>query len=79
MDRTRVIFIVIILLAVCTVGAFFGYQYVADLVGQSPSILETEGNETAVDLPRNAVLVTVASSNTKEVWLDQITAEFNAA
>lgn len=79
MDRTRIVFVVIILLAVCAVGAFFGYQYVADLVGQSTVGSETDGEETAVNLPPDGVLVTLASSNTKENWLDQITAEFNTA
>jgi Ca-activated chloride channel family protein len=79
MDRTRIVFIVIILLALCTVGAFFGFQYVSNLVDRSDTVTIDEGSETAVDLPKDAVLVTLASSNTKEVWLDQITAEFNAA
>ncbi|MCB9423252.1 MAG: substrate-binding domain-containing protein [Ardenticatenaceae bacterium] len=79
MDRTRIIFITIILLAVCIVGAFFGYQFISDLANPSDTASIDESSETAVDLPKDAVLVTLASSNTKEAWLDQITAEFNAA
>ena len=79
MDRTRVIFIAIILIAVCLIGGVIGYQFFSDLLGQSTATRETETNETAVELPANAVLVTLASSNTKRDWLDQIAAEFNAA
>jgi ABC-type sulfate transport system substrate-binding protein len=79
MDRTRIIFVVIILLAVCAVGAFFGFQYISDLTGQPDTAARNDDTVTAVDLPRDAVLVTLASSNTKRAWLDQVTAEFNAA
>jgi Ca-activated chloride channel family protein len=79
MDRTRIIFVVIILLAVCAVGAFFGFQYISDLTGQPDTAARNDEGVTAVDLPRDAVLVTLASSNTKKAWLDQVTAEFNAA
>ncbi|MCP4416480.1 MAG: solute-binding protein, partial [Chloroflexi bacterium] len=77
MDRTRTIFVVIILLTVCIIGGVVGYQYFSDFLTESSTDSETD--EPAIEVPDNAVLVTMASSNTKRGWLDQITADFNAA
>lgn len=74
MDRTRVVFIGIILAAVCLVGAMIAYQFVSNLTTADP-----EQSTPAVEVPAGGVLVSLASSNTKENWLNQMVAEFNAA
>jgi Ca-activated chloride channel family protein len=79
MDRTRTIFIGIILLTACIIAGVVGYQFFSNLLGGSTAGRETRENETAVTLPNDAILVTMASSNTKRGWLDQIAADFNAA
>ena len=75
MNRTRWVFIAIITIAILIVfGALF-----AQLID---NLLEQDGNaegEAATALPSDAVLVTVASSNTKRNWLDQVVEDFNAA
>lgn len=74
MDRTRVVFLGIILAAVCLIGAMFAYQFVSNLTSSDDA--ETT---PAVDVPAGGVLVTLASSNTKQNWLNHVMAEFNAA
>ncbi|MCA9931147.1 MAG: VWA domain-containing protein [Anaerolineales bacterium] len=73
MDRTRLIFVGIMLTTAVLVLGLVGYQLFSNSDGGSSS---SEAEPTSI--PRNSVLVTLASSNTKESWLDQITAQFNA-
>ncbi len=73
MDRTRLIFVGIMLVTAVLVLGIIGYQFFSDSDGDSAS---SEAAPTSI--PRNSVLVTLASSNTKESWLDQVTAQFNA-
>jgi len=75
MNRTRWVFIVIITVAILIV---FGVL-IAQLIN---NLLDQDGNaegEAATTLPSDAVLVTIASSNTKRNWLDQVVEDFNAA
>lgn len=74
MDRTRVVFLGIILAAVCLIGAMVAYQFVSNLATSD------DGETTpAIDVPAGGILVTLASSNTKENWLNHVVAEFNVA
>ena len=75
MDRTRIIFITIIGLGLCIVGGIIASSFVSQLTSG-----QNGGDEgTQIEVPAGSVLVTLASSNTKRNWLDQVTAEFNAA
>lgn len=81
MDRTRIIFVGIVLAALCAVGALIGVQFINNLmedtaVGQAA---DSTPAEPQVEVPAGGVLVSVASSNTKENWMDQVVAQFNAA
>ncbi|MGD8805674.1 MAG: substrate-binding domain-containing protein [Chloroflexota bacterium] len=72
MNRTRVVFVTIISLTLLIIlGAVL-----AQIIGGNESGVE---DEAATPLPPDTVLVTLASSNTKESWLDQVVAQFNAA
>lgn len=75
MNRTRVVFVVIILMAVFIIfGALF-VQLIGNLVDGGSSAQ----SEEPTPLPAGTVLVSVASSNTKQNWMDQIVEQFNAA
>lgn len=75
MDRTRVIFLTIIGLGLCIAAGIAAYTYISPASNDQDSSNEN----TQIELPPGSVLVSVASSNTKRNWLDQVTAEFNAA
>ncbi|HRQ40982.1 MAG TPA: substrate-binding domain-containing protein [Chloroflexota bacterium] len=80
MDRTRVIFVVIVVVALCIVGVMVGVQVIGSLVeGVTTSQTGAETREPQVEVPAGGVLVTVESSNTKEAWMKQMEADFNAA
>ncbi|RMF36451.1 MAG: VWA domain-containing protein [Chloroflexi bacterium] len=73
MNRTRLIFFVIILVAFFIVGAGLlmrGLQRVAGPTGTG---------EVGTPLPRDAVVVSIQSSNTKQDWMNQVVESFNAA
>lgn len=72
MNRTRVVFVTIISLTILIIlGAVL-----AQLINGDAS---NAGDDAPTPLPADTVLVTLASSNTKESWLDQVVAQFNAA
>jgi Ca-activated chloride channel family protein len=75
MDRTRIIFITIIGLGLCIVGGIIAFSFVSQFSGGQNG----DGDGSQIEVPSGSVLVTLASSNTKRNWLDQVTAEFNAA
>lgn len=68
MNRTRVIFVVIILIATAIIGT-------AALLS---TIDLTDSGSDQADVPADAILVWVASSNTKEIWMDRMVEQFNA-
>ena len=74
MNRTRVVFILIISLAVLIIFGAVLAQIFSGLTGDEGS---TE-NAAPTSLPADTVLVTLASSNTKRNWLDQVVEQFNA-
>jgi Ca-activated chloride channel homolog len=80
MSRTRIVFIAIIAVTACIIGGALIFQFINNNAAESQT---SSGEETAdqeeIALPEGAVLVTLASSNTKENWLDQVTAVFNQA
>ncbi|MCB8920424.1 MAG: VWA domain-containing protein [Ardenticatenaceae bacterium] len=76
MSRTRVIFAAIILVTVCAISGIALVQFFNGR-GEGGVLGEENGQPTAV--PEGTVLVTLASSNTKQNWLDQVVANFNAA
>ncbi len=71
MQRARVIFIVIILVALTIVGAGLVMQAI-NRVGESST-----GSLDDTPVPAGAVVVEIHSSNTKQDWLDQVVASFN--
>jgi len=72
MNRTRIVFVTIISLTILIIlGAVL-----AQLISGDANIA---GDEAPTPLPADTVLVTLASSNTKESWLDQVVARFNDA
>ncbi|GIK56388.1 MAG: solute-binding protein [Chloroflexi bacterium] len=80
MDRTRIIFVVIVVIALCIVGVMVGVQVIGNLVeGANTSQTDAETRAPQVDVPAGGILVTVESSNTKEAWMKQMEADFNAA
>ena len=79
MDRTRLIFLLIVAAALIVACGVVGYQMLPGLMDDNPiSEIESSSETNASPIPRDSVLVTLASSNTKENWLDQIVAQFNA-
>jgi len=69
MDRTRVIFLAIIIVALLIVG-------VGSIVRLISSSFGTATDEVT-PIPKNAIVVEIHSSNTKEDWMDQVVASFN--
>ncbi len=73
MNRARIIFVAIILVAILIVGA----GLLAQTLGRLSQDDETP-SPPAPTLPAGAVVVEIHSSNTKEDWMNQIVAAFNA-
>jgi Ca-activated chloride channel family protein len=69
MDRTRVIFILIIVVAVLIVGIGGVLRLISSNFGSDSA----EGTP----IPADAVVVEIHSSNTKEDWMNQVVASFN--
>jgi Ca-activated chloride channel family protein len=82
MNRTRVVFVIIITIALLIVGAGLTARILQQLV-PSPTMPSADGkmapSSSGTPLPKGAVEVTIQSSNTKQDWLDQIVTSFNAA
>jgi len=71
MNRTRVVFVLIILGALLIVCLAFLLQALSDLGAEDETVSGTP-------LPAGAVVVEIHSSNTKQDWMDQVVASFNA-
>jgi Ca-activated chloride channel family protein len=69
MDRTRVVFLVIIVVAILIVGIGLTVRLIDSIIGPD--------TEQGTPLPANAVVLEVHSSNTKEDWMDQVISTFN--
>ncbi|MCB9006862.1 MAG: VWA domain-containing protein [Ardenticatenaceae bacterium] len=75
MNRTRIIFFGILAVAACVILSVVVMQFVNRDSDEGETAV-TDSSE--IDLPEDAVLVALASSNTKESWLDQVVEKFNA-
>ena len=74
MNRTRAVFALIIFAAIGIIFVTVIIQAISGLGGDGDA-----ENAEPTPLPANTVLVSLASSNTKRNWLDQIVEQFNAA
>jgi Ca-activated chloride channel family protein len=74
MNRSRIIFVAIILIAIVIVGASLLVQTL-DRLSQRRA---TPTAQKSTQPPADAVLVEIHSSNTKEDWMDQVVGSFNA-
>lgn len=77
MSRSRIVFVVIIGITLLVIAGIVLVQ----VIGNATDGNEVTDGDTAVStpLPEGSVLVTVSSSNTKEAWMDQVVANFNAS
>jgi Ca-activated chloride channel family protein len=75
MNRTRLVFVSIISVTLLIILFAIVAQFI-DGLGDGDGNAE---NAAPTPLPADTVLVTLASSNTKESWLDQVVDRFNAA
>ena len=80
MSQTRMIFVAIIGVTLLLICGVVGYQLVGDFVEQTAGSGGTGVEEISAPtaVPADTVLITLASSNTKRNWLDQVVAQFNA-
>ncbi|MFN2190144.1 MAG: VWA domain-containing protein [Candidatus Promineifilaceae bacterium] len=69
MNRTRAVFTVILVATVLFIGVALVIQF---LGGE-----DSENADEPTPLPEGTVLVSIASSNTKQNWLNQVVADFN--
>ncbi|MCB8966491.1 MAG: VWA domain-containing protein [Ardenticatenaceae bacterium] len=78
MSRTRIVFAIIILVTLVAIGAIVLVQAINNL-NDGNVITDSGDTPAATAVPEGTVLVTLASSNTKQNWLDQVVDNFNAA
>jgi Ca-activated chloride channel family protein len=69
MDRTRIIFVVIIVLAFLIISVGSIVRFMNSVIGPE--------TEDGTPIPEGAVVVEIHSSNTKEDWMNQVVASFN--
>ena len=80
MSRTRIVFVIILAATACIIGGALIYQFVLDSTNQDQdSVVREAPEQDEPVVAEGTILVTLASSNTKQNWLDQVTAQFNAA
>ena len=80
MDRTRTIFIVIVGLALLLVCGVVFFSVASNLFNGTNATETPASSFTDPDnVPSGTVLLSIASSNTKRDWLDQVVESFNAA
>lgn len=75
MNRTRIIFFGILAVAACVILSVVILQFVNQDDGNTETAVT---DPTNIEVPKGSVLVTLASSNTKENWLNQVVEKFNA-
>lgn len=71
MNRTRVVFTIIIIATLLIISVTLFFQFIGDD--------ESTDSEEPTPLPEGTILVSIASSNTKRNWLDQVVGSFNEA
>ncbi len=77
LDRSKIIFFVIILFACVIVGSLAGAQLLQRL-DFLPATTSTNPQFEGTALPQDAVVVEFYSSNTKQDWVNQVVESFNA-
>lgn len=78
MNRTRLIFLIILSVTVVIVMGALAAQFVGDRPDDNSQAGNGNVPAEPTSLPAGSVLVTLASSNTKESWLDAVVERFNA-
>lgn len=78
MNRTRIIFFGILAVTACVILSVVAVQLFNRETGEETAVTPITTSEEIV-VPAGSVLVTLASSNTKESWLNQVVEKFNAA
>lgn len=71
MNRTRATFVTIVGAAAFAAAAIFG-------ITSLPTFTSPDADQTGTVVPVNAVLVTIASSVTKQKWMEAVIAKFHA-
>ncbi|MDA0242699.1 MAG: VWA domain-containing protein [Chloroflexi bacterium] len=80
MNRTQITFAAIIGVTVLIVCAAVGFSLISNQLGDSTAEATPVGGfEVPENVSEDAVVVTVASSNTKEGWLNAVVEKFNAS
>lgn len=74
MNRTRIIFFGILAVTACVILSVVVIRF----FGPEDSGETAVSDSTEIEVPKGSVLVTLASSNTKENWLNQVVEKFNA-
>ncbi len=74
MNRTRIIFFGILAATACVILSVVVYQLTNQQSGGETAVTGL----TEVEVPSGSVLVSLASSNTKESWLNQVVEKFNS-
>ncbi|MAT98717.1 MAG: hypothetical protein CL608_16360 [Anaerolineaceae bacterium] len=75
MNRTRLIFFGILTVTACVILSVVVIQFLNPADGSETAVTNPTDE---IEVPAGSVLVTLASSNTKESWLDQVVEKFNA-
>jgi Ca-activated chloride channel family protein len=76
MNRTRVIFFVIIGITLLIIASAMVISFVSEISQLQQTKIDTTPAPT--ELPRDSVLLTIASSSTKQVWMESVVANFHA-
>lgn len=76
MNRSRGTFFLIILAAVAVIIGYNIFNSQINLPGQSNSATD---NTVQAEAPKNAVVISLASSNTKTNWINEVAKQFNEA
>ncbi len=77
MSRTRIIFVAIVGVALSIIAGAIVFQFV-DRNTQDGGLFTEEETAVSTPIPEGTILVSLASSNTKRNWLDQVVADFNS-
>lgn len=77
MNKTRILFFIIIFIAAAIIGVSALVSNLSNGTSDDGSTSESGFTDPA-DVPSNSVLVTIASSSTKQKWMEEIATAFNA-
>lgn len=77
MNRTRVIFFIIIGIVVLIIASAMVVSFVSEISQLRQG--KADVTPAPTELPRDAVLLTIDSSSTKQAWMESVVANFHAA